>query len=59
MNDALNLYSNNHNVSSISGYSFPINNKKKEYYFLRLLKVGGGQPEKDLGVSSKKMEIKY
>ncbi len=41
MNDALNLYSNNHNVSSISGYSFPINNKKKEYYFLRLSECWG------------------
>ena len=41
MNDALNLYSNYHNVSSISGYSFPINNKKREYYFLRLTESWG------------------
>ena len=36
MNDALNVYSANKNVASISGYSYPINNNKKGYYFLRL-----------------------
>ena len=54
MNDALNLYSNNHNVSSISGYSFPIKNKKKEYYFLRLTECWGGQLGKDLGIFRKR-----
>ena len=36
MNDALNLYSDKKKVASISGYSYPINNKKKGYYFSRL-----------------------
>ena len=36
MNDALKLYSNNQKVASISGYSYPIINRKKDYYFLRL-----------------------
>mgnify|MGYP006139742483 CR=1 FL=1 len=36
MNEALNLYSKNSKVASISAYSYPIDNKKKNYYFLRL-----------------------
>ena len=33
MNDALNLYNNNPRVASISGYSYPIENKKKVITF--------------------------
>ena len=36
MNDALELFSDKQDVASISGYSYPIKNKKKDYYFLRL-----------------------
>lgn len=36
MNDALNIYENDNKVASISGYSYPIKNKKKGNYFLRL-----------------------
>jgi hypothetical protein len=36
MNEALNLYSKNSKVASISAYSYPIDSKKKNYYFLRL-----------------------
>ena len=36
MNEALNLYAKNSKVASISGYSYPIDSKKKNYYFLRL-----------------------
>lgn len=36
MNDALKLYENDYQVASISGYSYPIVNKIKKYYFLRL-----------------------
>jgi hypothetical protein len=36
MNDALNIYKKDNRVASISGYSYPIINKSKKYYFLRL-----------------------
>ena len=36
MNDALELFSDKQDVASISGYSYPIKNRKKGYYFLRL-----------------------
>ena len=36
MNDALKIFLNEKKVASISGYSYPIDNKKKDYYFLRL-----------------------
>lgn len=36
MNDALNLYKNEKSVASISGYSYPIKNHRKGYYFLRI-----------------------
>jgi len=36
MNDALDIYKKDYKVASISGYSYPIENKSKKYYFLRL-----------------------
>ena len=36
MNDALNLYQYEDKVAAISGYSYPITNKCKDYYFLKI-----------------------
>ena len=36
MNDALNLYKNENKVAAVSGYSYPINNKYNDYFFLKI-----------------------
>jgi hypothetical protein len=43
MNDALNLYSSAENVSSISGYMYPIDSKNfsSDYFFLKLVESWG------------------
>ena len=43
MNDALNLYSSAENVSSISGYMYPIDSKNfsNDYFFLKLVESWG------------------
>jgi GT2 family glycosyltransferase len=43
MNDALNLYETSENVSSISGYMYPIESKKfsNNYFFLKLIESWG------------------
>jgi hypothetical protein len=43
MNDALNLYADNENVASISGYMYPIDPKKfsNDFFFLKLIESWG------------------